>query len=270
MFRRQNTRSLLYALIMALGIVFLQQLAANGITSYLYGTGILALVLLLELFTAYYYSRRKLFQFNLPQIDEFSRLAQFIHHLVLPMSLHFAISGLVFTTDLPGLVPIFFGISLGLYYFLFVNIRAYYSDKFKLEQGTHFIFDTIKIFTFFAITVTTLNLANLFGFNFYILTGLVFSYGSLLTFLTLLNNRNSDWLAPLIVVLSGLCLGYLTASIATLAQVNTTISAFLATICFYIFNALLHHELNRTLRVNVALEYLLVGLVSFLVVLLLT
>jgi hypothetical protein len=188
---------------------------------------------------------------------------------VLPLIAYVGFIGFIYTNNQTSLSLIYFSVSFLIFSLLFINVRAYYQDKFKLEQQTHIVYDLIKIFLFFTIIDSLLNLSSQYDFNFFVVAGLVFTTSSLLTLLILLRHKHLGYFNLVLVLLSGLAIGYLTSALQALLDTKTLIASFYSTLIFYIFNAILHHDLERTLRFNVVLEYSLVAAICFFILLLL-
>jgi hypothetical protein len=107
-----------------------------------------------------------------------------------------------------------------------------------------------------------------YDLSFYAVAGLIFVVGSLLSLLLILRKTFVEVIHILIILLAGLALGYLTASINVFMEVNNIVIAFFSTLIFYLLNAIIHHEIDKTLRVSTLIEYILVAIICFLVILL--
>jgi hypothetical protein len=267
---QRNLRSYFYGFVMALGLVFLQQLGAtSSFTTFLLGLLVLELVLLMEIYTTFRYASSLLRQLDLPSVEIYKRNAQLVYHLLLPTLTYFGLAGFIYTNNISSLTLVYFFVSWLLFALLFINIRAYYEDKFKLEKQTHVVYDLIKITLFFTITDTILNLSSRYDFNFFVLAGLVFCLTSLLTLLIFLRYSGINQLFNIVLILlAGLTIGYLTATLQVFLDQQNLLVAFYSALVFYIFNAILHHELAKTLRIATVLEYILVAIICFLIILL--
>lgn len=270
-FIKQNRRSITYAFALAIGVVFIQQLYTTAATSVvLIAIMVLWGVLILELFANYYFSTNLLKQLNLPAVQEYTPRNQLIFHAVLPTGSLLSILGFVYTNNIYYLSSIYFVSTFCIFCILFINIRAYYEDKFKLEENTHLVYDIIKILIYFCSIDFVLNTANRYGFNFFIVVGVLFCLSSLLTLLVLLKRKHFNDYILVLILLAGLTLAYLTTVIFTYLAPNPLITAFYSTLIFYIFNAVLHHELERTLKLSIIAEYVLVGIICLLIIILMT
>jgi hypothetical protein len=249
----------------------LQQIFFQGnIAVSLGAVAVLWIVLCVELFTSYFFASKLLKQFGLPSVTSFSATTQLIYHSLLPSLLYFSICGFVYITNVPGLSWLYFTVTFALFFLLLINIRAYYEDKYRLAESTHVVYDIAKMVIYFNTLLCFLTLADNFDFNFFVRVGLNFTIAALLTLLVLLRQRlTRNYTIPLIL-LSGLALGYLTTSIGLYLGVANIVTAFYSTLVFYIFNAILHHELNRDLRPALVLEYALVAAICLLVISLFT
>jgi len=269
-FITHHLRSLFYGLVMGLGIVFLQEIAlVSTFNIFLIAVLVLAWVLVLELYTDYYLASRYLKQLDLPELTMYSRTTQLIYHALLPLLQYVSLIAFIYTNNQPKLVLIYFIFSFFLYSLLFINIRAYNLDKFKLEESTHFIYDLIKICLFFLLTAGIINLTNLFGFSFYVAGGLISCSSAMLTFLVLLRRKHITYYNLLHIILAGIAIGYLSSSLLQLLGTKSLLIAFYTTLVFYIFNAILQHYIERTLKLSVMVEYILVSAICLLLIFLL-
>lgn len=267
----KNWRALAYAIIIGLGVVFTQQLdMTESSATVVTAASVLELMLVMQIAVVYISATRRLRQFDLPTVEIYNKRTELIYHLLLPAMTLGAIIGFVTTNNQVSLVWFYFFGSVAIYFFLFVNIRAYYEDKYKLEQQTHVIYDVVKVLLFFAVTDVIFNAASRYQFNFFVVAGMLFVTASILTLLILLRHPALGYLNMGLVLCSGLAIGYIGAALRNLLVSQNLVAAFYVTLVFYIANAILHHELERTLKLSIVLEYVLVATICFLIILLLT
>lgn len=269
-FFKKNRRALFYGFVIALGVVFLQQIAAtSSLSVFMVGAVVLGLIFVLELYTNYFLAVKLLKQLQLPNVSIYTPTTQTIYHAFLPILLFISILGFVYSNNIPSLSWLYFSFSFFMFTLLFINIRAYYEDKFKLEESTHLIYDLIKIFIFFAFCNTLLNLSTIFDFNFYVRAGIVFAVASLLTFLVLLRRKHYSHYNILLIIFAGLAIGYITSSLLEIVGGKSLLVTFYSTLIFYLFNAVLHHEIERNLTLSLIFEYVLVAAICLLVIVML-
>ncbi len=263
---RKNNRAFVYSFFISLGVVALQQIAlTSGNNAFLLGFIVVSLLLALELYTTRRLASTKLSQFDLITAANNSNSNIIVYHTILPSILLVSLAGFIYFNNQPGLWPIYFLTSFILYSMLFINIRAHYEDKFKLEEETEIVYDLIKIFSFFAITNLIINLSSLFDFNYFIITGLLFIVSSLLSLLVIAKRKNLHFYYVPLILLASLFLAYITSAIITIFEPTVMVTSFYATIIFYLINALLHHELEKTLRIGIVIEYILTALIAILI-----
>lgn len=264
-----NRKQIIYGLTIGLILAFLQEIALNSSPSVLIAfTLVGAIFFTLIVFLNIRSADKQLAQLDLPNIDLFTPRVEKIYHYLIPILtfLSFVAASKVLARE---------GLQLGLIIFgglvfcaFFINARAYYEDKFKLEEETHIIYDFSRVFIFFAAVIFILTLSNSIGLNFYVTTGVIFCIASLLTLLILIRNRNIQIFDILLVLLSGLSIGYLTGVLFEITNNRALLTSVYSTVVFYILNSTIHHEVNRTLKFSMVLEYILVAGICLLVILL--
>lgn len=268
---KHNTRALLHSFLLALTVIFIQQLGHNVSGNVLsISIFIGCLFLWVEIVINILVAKRHLNQLGMPLVKLTSRIEEVIYHFLIPTILYLCFSGFVLSNNRPSLSLLYFGLIWILYFLIFVNIKAYYEDKYKLEESTHYVFDLCKIVIFFTAVNTLLNWTQTYDLNYFIVVGIVFCLASILTVIILIRKKVITILNISLMLLASLGLGYVTASLTSVLNIPTILIAFYSTLIFYIFNAIFHHALERTLKLNILMEYFLVTVICFLVIFLLS
>ncbi len=268
-FIRYNRRGVAYGLVMALLVAFLEQFSFYSLPlALIIATTLCAVILLVLLSLNKRFATSRLRQLEFPNVNSYSPIVELLYHFALPLLTLLSFVGVIRVLSTEGMSLLLFALAFVVFSLFFVNAKAYYEDKYKLEEQTHIIYDLAKLFMFFSSTSFILTMGNSLGFNFFIITGLVFCAGSLLTFLILLRQKNFQLFDILLILLAGLSLGYLVANLFEFLAQRSILTSLYSTIIFYILNATVHHEVNRTLKLGIILEYLLIGAICFLVLLL--
>jgi hypothetical protein len=268
---QKNLRAFAYALSLAIGVVFVQIIGTQyPIQHYIGFSGILHGVLIIEVFLNYRKSVQVIKQLDLPEVKIYNRFTQAVFHWLVPISFLVVLLTFIYLNNQSSLILFFFALSFAFFFLFFVNMRAYYEDKFKLEAKTHFIYDVMKIFTFFALVNSILNISTGFEINFFITVALVSIAAIILTLSMLLVERRVGIVTWALIFLAGMALGYLTSSLQLFLDGTNLIISFYSALVFYIFNALIYHEIKRTLNRQIIVEYLLVAAICLLTLLLLS
>ena len=92
-----------------------------------------------------------------------------INHYFLPIILFITIPWYLFYSNRYESHFLFLGISVLVFIFYFVNLRAYFQNNHKLEVKTHFIYDLLNITNYLFTMFVLLSFHNYFG-----ITGLVY------------------------------------------------------------------------------------------------
>lgn len=253
-------RPLIYSLLLSIGFGIIIYVFENDQPEiYPYLVIILSLIFILELFTTIYFGRRALKQFNLPEIIEKDKSANFIQHIVLPISLFISLTLFMFFHKYLIFKGIFIFLSLFLFWVLFSNIRAYYEDKFKIELGTHYIYDVISILSFFGLIDSLLNISIYWNINSFLTIIIICALLLIFTFIIIVRLYHYDLLKftiPLLILNVGI---YIFSSNLGLEVIRI---AFLSTITYYFFVAFANHHKDRTNTYKVFEEYLIVFLIA--------
>ncbi|KXK26234.1 MAG: hypothetical protein TR69_WS6001001229 [candidate division WS6 bacterium OLB20] len=252
---------MIYAAVITNGFWFLISLLENLPDHFYVGASvILYAVFLFELYSTKYYAQRLLDQFALPQVDEKDRTVHLIHHVILPSVTYW--SFIVFTffnhqrsLQLPLLAIIFVTFAV-----LFTNIRAYYEDKFKLEQYTHSIYDMLMLIVLFIATDANINLFGFLGSRVWISSFFIIAAFLVMAALTLVRYHVLLRDAVAMLVTWG-ALAISTLLILQAFYFQPFAVSFLFTLLLYYFIALLHHRLDMSLSWKVISEYVVVFLI---------
>jgi|GEM_PF-3087622 len=262
---------LLYGAFCACSILLIQDINKNLLPFYSIITiAIGILLLLLELLSAYMTGKTRLHQFGLPLLEKYSQRTQLIHHIVIPVATYLAILGFVLGNNRTSLNLIYFVMNFILFSALFINIQAYYLNKYRTQLATEAVYDISKIIIYFCAVNTVVNLKSLYSLNYFVVVAIVALLAGVLTYMLLLRKKHLPSLLVLILMTGALGIGYITATLSVTLQVSNLVVSFFSALIYYTFNAIIHHELNKTLNKQVLLEYILVAAICFAVVILLT
>lgn len=254
-------RPLVYALVITSGFWFLISLLENlPDRFYFVGSVFLYLILLFELYSTKYYARRLLDQFQLPQVDEKDKLIHLIHHFILPSFAYFSFVLFVFFNHQKSAHLIILAIIFIIFSVLFTNVRAYYEDKFKLEQGTHAIYDIIVIIMMFVSSDSALQTFGFLGSSGWVTLAAILIAYTVLSMLLLIRKQqiNNKSLQTLVV---GALLLIAFLLVLQSFRFNNFAVALLSTLLFYFVVAVFHHQQVSSLSKAIIGEYFVVFLI---------
>ncbi len=263
-----SKRPYVYAFLLTVGMVMLYSIVrTSGTVRFLIGSFSLYLLLLFELYSTKYYVFEIDKQLTFEKKDIKHRRAHWVHHLVLPTILFLSFVLFILVNSQLNMLLFLSLLSFALFSFTFINIKAYYERKYKIEKQTANIYDIISISSVYMLIYSLLVLGNFFGYNF-IIAGL-FNTLILLAmgFLTisrydLLNKKGYILLGALVLIYINLfliLLGY---------ELSVLVYAVIATFGFYYFTVVVDHMDEDSLTLRVILEYLAVFLVIFVIIVL--
>lgn len=254
-------RPVIYAAVIANGFWFMISLLENLPDHfYMWASLLLFGVLIFELYSTKYYAEKLLDQFELPQVQESDRLVHMIHHIVLPNVTYWAFVMFVFfnhqrSIQIPVLIIIFVTFTV-----LFTNIRAYYEDKFKLEELTHSIYDMLILIIMFISADAIINLLGFLGSQVWLSSLAIVAVFALLGGITLIRYHNP--IRESVNTLAGWSLvGIAVILVLQAFYFQPFAVSFLFTLLLYYFIAYLHHKHDLSLSWRVISEYFVVFLI---------
>lgn len=255
-FLKNNRRSIMYSIIIVLGLVFLFNLERSNY--FFLGALIIYLIVLFEMFYIWFVSKDKLRQLDLPLVTSYTKVKEFIHHIALPSLLFVAYVGFIyFNNDIPVRFPL---IILALFSFttLFINLKAFYLDKYQLEKNTYFIYDLIELQIYFGIVNIILNLV---GGAFLIII-LITLFSFVLLFLNIYQfDEVNRYFLTVVSILSVINFFLITFLIGISVFNQLALSVLLFQIYYFLF-AILRHKVEGTLNRDILIEYFGIFLLS--------
>lgn len=254
-------RPLIYATSITVGFAFLLSIIHNLPDSFYFTAAIiLYLVLVFEIFSTRFYSRKLLDQFELPQVEAEQKLIQLIHHLFLPSITFFSLVVFFYFNRQYSLILVLLILSFFIFFILFTNIRAFYEDKFKLELLTHNIYDFLTLIIVFLASDSMILTFGLLETNLILETIINFF---ILLLLALLVTLRYKMFRPRII--RNLLLYLLIYSPVYFLLLNEGIASLLLSIVnsliMYYYIAFSNHYQEGTVKRGVIAEYVIVFLI---------
>lgn len=261
-------RPYIYAVLITLGIIALYSILHNSGTShYFLAATSLYTLLLFELYSTKFYATSLNEQFELTTKSKKHRKAHWVHHLIMPTVLFVSIILFIFSNSQLNLLLAIALVSLVLFSVLFLNIKAYYENKYKLEHKTANVYDVISIASVFMLSFSIFVVTVLLG-ELYIVSGLlnvalliVLGYLTLARY-QLINKYGGILMCAMLLVYFNSFLALLNLEISLLAH------AILTTFVYYYFTAVVNHYEDKSLDLKVIIEYLAVFVLIFVIIIL--
>lgn len=260
-------RPFIYAFSLSIGFALLRDILRTAPTNYFFYTAaILYLILIFELFITRYYAKYLLDQYMLPPVSDTShKVIQFIHHLSLPTLLYFSLVAFTYFNSATYLDPLIWLTVFIVYSVLFTNIRAFYEDKFKLEEHTHVIYDILNILLVYFLFEVILQGVNYFNLNLIYETPLSFIVIMSVGLLTVIRYKLVNRLMLLFLILIAIFCALLVL-IGNLLNLATVTIALIGTLIFYYFTAFINHYREQTFSYEILFEYVVVFLLLIVLV----
>ncbi len=223
---------------------------------YFFSSVVLYLVVLFEMFYVWFVSKEKLRQFDLPLISTYTKLKQFLHHFLLPTIFYIALSGFIYYNNQPAIRIPFVLLSFIAFTSLFINLRAFYQDKFKLEESTYYVYDLIELVSFFMIVNLALHFWDINGLIFLIPILLVFVISLLIFILNLYQLDQLELKSLILVIIFSILVAGFLAGLVLFASLNLISLNLLTFISYYFLYGILSHKVDGSLNLSVMVEYL--------------
>jgi len=125
--------------------------------------GILLYILLIYLLSNYY--RKKYSQIALIDLKSEKKEHSIVNHYFFPILLFITIPWYLFYSNRYGSHYLLIAISIVIFIFYFVNLRAYFQNNHKLEVKTHFVYDLLNITNYLFTMFVLLSFHNYFGIS---------------------------------------------------------------------------------------------------------
>ncbi len=263
-----SKRPYVYALILTIGMAALYSIVHTSSPRYFFLAALaLYLLLIFELYSTKYYSTSFDDQFHLESKEVKHRRSQWVHHFVMPTLLYLSITSFLFVNAQLDMFVLVILTSLLLFSILFVNIKAYYERKYKIEHNTANVYDVISITTLFMSTYSILVGVSITFANYVIAGLLIAAILLIMGYLTLsryhlINNKSAFALFFLVGFYINLFLILLNF------QINVLSYTVITTFIYYYYTAIINHVVDKTISLKVFTEYLAVFSLIFVIILL--
>ncbi|MBD3280713.1 hypothetical protein GF389_04275 [Candidatus Dojkabacteria bacterium] len=221
-----------------------------------------SLILLTQIYIIYRRANSKLKQLQIPTVDRYKDSIEILYHFVLPLIFFFDLCLFVYFNTVYLLGVVLIAICFVVFLVLFINIRAYFEDKFNIELATHFVYFFILNFTLFSFVLTILSLSYSYDLPIFLTAISVGILSGIMFYLSHIENIHLNlWL---FVGLFGF--GFFSAllSLVLFREFGSILrTSFIIAACFYFLNALLIHKKEGTLGWPVITEYITVLILGF-------
>jgi len=261
----QNIKQILFATIITLGLMLIVNAknSANDsvlIPAILTSTGIL----IVQVYIIYRRAKQKLENLQIPLVHRYKNSLELFYHFILPIIFFVDLCLFIYFNTVYLLIPLLLFFCFIIFLILFINIRAYFEDKFKIEIATHFVYYFIINFTVFSLCLSILSISYSYDLPI-ILTGIII--GGMSSLMLYLNHIEASQLN---LKLFGGILAYgllnMIMALVLFQEFNSILrTSFIIASCFYFLNALLTHKKEGTFGMAIILEYLTILALGFVV-----
>jgi len=261
----KNRRSIFYALLTGLGQLFsIHLLKEKGINAFLISNAVTCLILCFEIYLNWRYATKVLRQIDMPDINVYNLWGHLLNHITLPILLFISFSGFIYFNkdDLVRLVAL--SLLIFINSILFINIRSYYEDKFRIETSTRYIYDIIKLFIFFFGVNLILHIQIILQLEVWVASISIALLVLLLGFLLIYRQSQVNIHTIYYIIISAFIIGvlFMLISFSPILTLGINIVIFLL---FYFDISILQHKLDRSLTLEIFTEYLLTLILAFVI-----
>ncbi len=258
----QNKKPILYSFILILGFYFVLVSRDYSVGEFIAAIAINIVLLILMIANIWKSASNKLTQLGLPKVNNYPGKLSAIYHIVFPLLIFIDFCLLIYFNSFPLFRPILLILVFITYFFVFVNIRAYYEDKFKLELSTHFIYTLIILISSFALANAVLSISNLYSFGSLLSLLLLFIVNMCLIISAFLHYWDIG--IKMVVVYLVFALILATVTILLFIEFDSTLrSSFIQSILMYFVFAILQHKFEGSLSLGIVFEYVIIALLGF-------
>lgn len=260
----KNKHSIFYAFLTGFGLVFAIQLLKDyGLDKFLFTVIITSLILFLEIYLNWRFATKVLRQIDMPSVNVYNLWGHLLNHISLPLLLFYSLAGFIYfnSDDLIRLIAISFLVIINVT--LFINVRSYYRDEFKVEESTRYIYDVIKLIVFFFCINLILHVKILLQVDLWISALGVCALVLILGFLVIYRTAQLGFDTIIYVICASFVISifFMILNIFGFMLLGINVIIFLT---FYMVLSILHHKMERTLTLGVFTEYFLILLLAFL------
>lgn len=181
-----------------------------------------------------------------------------IHHLILPVLLLVGALGFIYFTasSLANLALVF--LCYFCYFVLFENFKYLYTNNFVYERRTHYVFDLIKLVSFFLFTTLIFHFYDL-GLSKFGLIAIIGVVVLLFFMFEVLRREQVSSPVTGFVFASTFITMLIAYLLLTFLDLNTIELSAITFSCYYLLGSILHHKLSGTFSAKILTEYALMS-----------
>jgi hypothetical protein len=177
-----------------------------------------------------------------------------MHHLILPIIAFYASSWFIYYNQLRSIRWVLYLATFATFTLLFYNLRSYFEHNLLGEKMSHYVYDLLKFYMVFLINDVV---AEAFDGQSRILVVPVVNI-FIISIFSILSIGRRRQLTPANSILS-LIIGVIVAAgsfvFIGVFNLNPLNLALIILLMYYFANASFHHYLDKSLRLNILLEY---------------
>ncbi|BCX14064.1 MAG: hypothetical protein KatS3mg085_596 [Candidatus Dojkabacteria bacterium] len=185
-------------------------------------------------------------------------LIHIIHKIFLPILLYLAIVGYGYYNFYLLHMKLILFMSFVTNFLLFVNIKAFFEHKSKIEQSTNFVFDFIKFVIYWALVDVIYNFSLQLEFQKAFITFSVFLLTTIVVELFAIRTSPRHLFSFYYGVGSGVFNAILSLILVSTSELNGFEFSVILTLSFYLIISTLYHFTKKNLSYYIVFEYVLV------------
>lgn len=208
------------------------------------------------------YIRKRYTSFEVSQVVWPLVRIHMLHQIILPILLYIGMVGFIFFYPRDIITQVMVVVVSAVYWLLFINIQAVYDRNFELQSFTHGIYNLVKIFTFFLVMTSSLELFHYLDAS-PLFTGLAtFLISFVLLVLALVRYMQTSTISVIIAIIFSFVIGVFGMVLGSLMFSSYFSLGLYVTILYYLLSSLMNHKAEGTLNFSVIVEYLSVAVIA--------
>jgi len=254
--------SIIFSLASAFGLLLSIEILNNyGEKLFLFINFIVCLVILIEIYINWRISVRVLKQLHMTIQNSYNVLGHFFNHLVTPLLFYLSSAYFIYFNEDPILNLVTIIILFFIFFVFFVNIKSYYKDDFKEELKTNYIYDALKLFIYFYSINIVLSFSQLNNFSIQIVGILIFLISFIIGIFITAKEIFFNFSAKLYFLFGSFFISIVFFVLSFFNFIELGIN-FILFLFFYFILSLFHHRTERTLTIEIIVQYILFFLLS--------
>lgn len=258
----RTRHNLIFTVISALGFEIIAYSLSFGISAYTISCIIFLAIFVFEAALSLKLAKEMRSKMPLPHLVDDVKHIHISHHIFLPVALYASICAYIFFNGMGISSEMVIILGTITFYSIFAGKRSSFKNEFLFNETLHYIYDSIKIIIYFLGIDVIIQAQGYFNFS----PVITYAVAQLLAFILLLLMiaRKDQFNSAGILYMFIASLIPSAVVIILLPHLSAIAIALISSVAFYILVGIMHHKINATLTLSIALEYILIAVILLL------